>query len=272
MPELPEVECLAQALYKSMVGQKVIAIDFYRDNLREALAKEDIIKVCTSGEITKIFRRSKYVLFQFQNSTEYLALHLGMSGQFVEASSSSPEKPHTHVVFHLGNQYYHYIDPRRFGRLFVTPDYSSHPFFKNLGVEPLETRRLDLHLANLASQRRQPVKSFLMDHEVVVGVGNIYAAEALFQASISPLKPVNTLSKGEWVQLASSVKDVLRNAIKARGTTFRDYRGADGAAGGNQVNLLVYGREGQTCYECGSTVLNTQISGRSTFYCGGCQH
>jgi formamidopyrimidine-DNA glycosylase len=204
-----------------------------------------------------------------------LGVHLGMSGRFVAAEKAEPLAPHTHALFDIEKSLqFRFIDPRRFGRLFSLEknEILSHPFLIKLGVEPLEEKTdLGRHLFDASRSRSQAIKVFLMDSEVVVGVGNIYASESLWRAKINPQMPAKTLGLSHYRKLAAQIRSVLNDAIDAGGTTLRDYRDKDGKPGYFQTNLAVYGKESMPCPRCQTTVSRITQAARSTFFCPLCQ-
>lgn len=282
MPELPEVETVMRGLSPHMVGMKLSRVEQRRENLRFAFPEKFVSRL--SGKtITGMQRRAKYILVTL-SSGEILILHLGMSGRFtVNAGADAPVKPaHDHVVFHLSNgDVVTYNDPRRFGFMDLVPcgELERHKFFKDLGPEPLGNGFDEVMLAKRAFGRKVPLKSFLLDQRVVAGLGNIYVLEALYRARLHPLKPASVLAGKNGVplkvtgELVGAVRDVLRVAIEAGGSTLKDYAKADGSLGYFQHSFQVYGREGEPCLRegCAGVVERIVQAGRSSFFCGRCQ-
>jgi len=184
----------------------------------------------------------------------------------------APQK-HDHVDLCFANQtYLRFTDPRRFGALLWTTDLPDrHPLLVHLGPEPLGTAFSGKYLWQQAKKRKVPIKSFIMDSKIVVGVGNIYAAEALFQAKLHPQTPVGQISLAQYQLLATAIKNVLSAAIKKGGTTLRDFMNSDGKPGYFSIELQVYGRGGQACMRCGETLQSFRMGQRATVYCAGCQ-
>jgi len=275
MPELPEVECLTRSVASAISGLKCIDIVFYRDQIRDPIPKEKLRRVLVGQKIANVFRRSKYMLIE--TSTGIGVVHLGMTGNLLRFDSRDPKIKHTHVVFtfNKGRSSFslHYVDPRRFGRIsaLFPGEIDQHEWFCDLGPEPLETTRLSRHLFNVSRRKISPVKTFLMDPRVVVGVGNIYACEALYLAGINPMRKAADLNEHEYSLIAAAVKKTLKKAIAAGGTTFRDFKNSDGSAGYFAVDLNVYDRSKKPCLKCGNPVEMERISGRSTFFCAFCQ-
>ena len=215
-------------------------------------------------------RRGKYLLVDLGDG--HLILHLGMSGSLRVLPPETPAEKHDHFDLVLGDRLLRLRDPRRFGAVLWTKDaVHAHPLLANLGIEPL-SRALDparLHV--LTRAHRAPIKLFLMDGRRIVGVGNIYASESLLRAGIDPRTPANALSLARCARLAKAIKVTLRAAIRAGGSSLRDYVGADGHRGESQSRHLVYDREGKPCRRCGASIKRLVQGQRSTFYCPRCQ-
>ena len=273
MPELPEVESLVRGVRQELVGKRFVDVSFLRPDVREVIPAARLKDILVGETVTDVTRRGKYMLIHTNKGA--LGVHLGMSGRFVGASKSALLVAHTHARFEVNDGLeYRFIDPRRFGRLFsLEPgEVVSHPFLAKLGVEPLDPG-VDLRgvLLEASRNRRQPVKVFLMNSEVVVGVGNIYASEVLWRAKINPHTVVSKIPVRKFIEISRQIIDVLSEAIKAGGTTFRDYRDKDGNPGYFQENLAVYGRQAKPCGRCGSKIVKTTQAARSTYHCPVCQ-
>ena len=274
MPELPEVETLTRGVREELLSKRFTNVEFLRPDIREIIPVQRLKEILVDQTISDVTRRGKYMLIH--TSAGVMGVHLGMSGRFVSADVNDPLAPHTHAIFHAGHhKQFRFIDPRRFGRLFSieTGGVESHPFLVKLGVEPLIGSPLSLgrHLFAQSRRRSQAVKVFLMDSEIVVGVGNIYASETLWRAKISPHQSAKDLTLAQFNKIARQIIDVLSDAIKAGGTTFRDYRDSDGNKGYFQTNLAVYGRDQKPCGRCGTSIVKTTQAGRSTYHCTICQ-
>lgn len=233
-------------------------------------------EVLVGEKVEDVFRRSKYLLVK--SRLGYGVFHLGMTGAIIEHEVAEPQEAHTHAVFKfvsaLGKEkYLHFVDPRRFGRIAcVAGDtYEGHALFAELGPEPLTTKDLGKHLFDTSRGRTAPVKAFVMDARVVVGVGNIYASESLFRAGIHPKRKAGQISRERYDLLAMQIQETLRDAIKAGGTTFSTYRNSDGNPGLFVVKLRVYDRKNEPCEKCGKKVRQITQAGRSTFFCAFCQ-
>jgi formamidopyrimidine-DNA glycosylase len=273
MPELPEVEVLRRSLEPHLVGDRIEHVEVRNPALREPVRTADLARRAGGREVRSLGRRSKYLLIDLAGG-ETVVVHLGMSGRLTIASGDAPLEPHEHVAFHLkSGRRLRLRDPRRFGLVFGLPTagLAEDPHFAHLGVEPLEPGFSGDVLARAALGRRGPVKSFLMDARVVVGLGNIYASETLYRAGVHPTRSVSRLSSSRWELVATSAMEVLRQAIAQGGTTLNDFADGEGNSGYFQVSLSAYGRDGEPCPACGRPIRRIVQSGRSTYYCPGCQ-
>ncbi len=269
MPELPEVETIARGIKKHILNQYVKNVVIRAPRLRWPISKE-IPAFMKNMEIKAVERRGKYLLFHTKNGT--LILHLGMSGNLKILSKDTPLKKHDHIdiVFKNG-MILRFNDPRRFGACVFSIDYMNHPLIKKLGVEPLTKAFSKKYLWEHSRHRNVPIKSFIMNHEIVVGVGNIYATEALFAAKIHPKRIAKTLTEKECECLTLHIKKVLKNAIRAGGTTLKDFVNSDGNPGYFTLKLKAYGRGGLPCMSCFEPLEEIRITGRSTVFCKHCQ-
>ncbi len=271
MPELPEVETIKRGIaphIEKHVVQKVII----REKRLRWLIPDNLATLMKKKCLEKVHRRGKYLLFQF--SQGYLLIHLGMSGSLRLLPTSSPSQKHDHVdIIFNEDVCLRYRDPRRFGCILWTDlPVIEHPLLKNLGPEPLERKFNGQYLYNLTRVKRVAIKSCIMNSHHVVGVGNIYANEALFLAKLSPFLPVNQLTLLQCKQLVKQIKHVLNLAVKKGGTTLRDFVNEQGQPGYFQQVLQVYGRQGQPCENCRNKIIKTQQQGqRATYYCPCCQ-
>lgn len=271
MPELPEVETTRAGLAPHVVGQAIRSVVVRQPRLRWPVTPslaEDL-----PGEvITAVRRRAKYLLFDSPAGT--VCIHLGMSGRLRVVPADSALETHDHVDLVLDNDWVvRFNDARRFGSVFWLPGTSADNFslLTVLGPEPFDGCFDGDSLYQAARGRRVAVKALIMDHRVVVGVGNIYASEALHSAGIHPRRPARRISRSRYAKLATAIRETLAAAIRAGGTTLRDYIGVDGGNGYFQQDLAVYGRAGLSCRRgCGPIRVET-ISQRSTYFCPGCQ-
>jgi formamidopyrimidine-DNA glycosylase len=273
MPELPEVEVLAGSLRPHLVGRRIEDVAVSCSALREPVRAEQLRRRCCGRRIEAVRRRAKYLLLDLEHDST-LVVHLGMSGRLTLTVPSRAVEEHEHLSFGIsGRRRLRYRDPRRFGLVLVRPTSSLErdPHFSGLGIEPLSEDLDGRWLAAAAYRRRAPVKSFLMDARIVVGIGNIYACEALHRARIHPRRSVARISLARWETLADSIRSVLAEAIAQGGTTLNDFADGSGNQGYFQVALSVYGLEGEACRRCGGEIRRIVQAGRSTFYCWGCQ-
>lgn len=270
MPELPEVETTRRGIAPHVQGRLITELIVRNPRLRWPIPSN--LAQCVQGQrVQSVTRRAKYLLLNFDSGT--LIIHLGMSGSLRLVSASEPVGKHDHVELHLEpNIRLRYTDPRRFGCWLWAESTHSHPLLAHLGPEPLEAEFTAEYLYQKSRKRRQAVKPFIMDNAVVVGVGNIYATEALFLTSIDPRRPAQQLSEQECRDLVCNIRLVLSQAIEQGGTTLRDFIGGDGRPGYFQQQLHVYGRSGQSCPRCQATLTQVQLGQRTSVYCPECQH
>jgi formamidopyrimidine-DNA glycosylase len=270
MPELPEVETSRRGIAPHVVGRRVAAVHVYDGRLRWPVP-ETLHGVLAGRTIHRVERRSKYLLFDTGGAT--LLVHLGMTGSLRLLRGAAERRKHDHVdiVFDDGSRL-RYHDPRRFGTmLLVDGDPFAHPLLSSLGPEPLTPAFSADDLFRRTRGRRAAIKVALMDSRIVVGVGNIYANEALFRAGIRPGTAAGRLSKARLARLVDAVREVLGEAIAKGGSTLRDYVDSQGAAGSFQLVHRVYGREGLACRVCGTRIRGGRLGQRSTYYCPRCQ-
>lgn len=273
MPELPEIEVLRRSLLPHLPGDRIERVEVRNPALREPVDAARLRRSAAGRQVVALRRRSKYLLIDLEGGRT-VVVHLGMSGRLTLAPAAVPAEPHEHVVFHLrSGRRLRFCDPRRFGVVLAlsTAELPADPHFAHLGVEPLEPGYGGAVLAAAARGRRGPVKPFLMDATVVVGVGNIYATETLFKAGVHPVRSVARISAARWERLAQASVEVLSQAIAQGGTTLSDFADGEGQSGYFQVSLAAYGREGEPCRACGSPIRRIVQAGRSTFYCPRCQ-
>lgn len=274
MPELPEVETTRRGIAPHLIGRRVAAVTLRRADLRWPIAAE-ITTLLPGQYIDAIERRAKYLLLHTHAGSALL--HLGMSGMLRVLPPDIAPGAHDHVDIVLEPlqgepaRILRFTDPRRFGCLLWQASGTTHELLADLGPEPL-TEAFDGDLLwKRARGRKAAVKLFLMDNTIVVGVGNIYASEALFAAGIDPRRPSGSVSRARYQRLAAEVKRILAWAIERGGTTLRDFLNPDGAPGYFFRELFVYGREGEPCKVCGTLIRQQVIGQRSTFWCPHCQ-
>lgn len=268
MPELPEVETTCRGIAPHLVGRHVVAVLIRESRLRWPISA-DVEHHLTGARFLGVRRRAKYILIDTDRGT--LMVHLGMSGSLRIMPAEAPALFHDHVDIVLDDRRcLRYHDPRRFGSLHWLQE-ASHPLLDSLGPEPLGSSFSGAYLYERSRRRRMPVKQFIMDGKVVVGVGNIYANEALFLGGIHPGRASGRVSAVRYEILAGAIKDVLTSAIKQGGTTLRDFVGGDGEPGYFAQQLRVYGRQGKPCRVCQSELREIRQGGRSTVFCRVCQ-
>lgn len=270
MPELPEVETTCRGIRPHLVGRSITALALHNRRLRwpvPASLRQELV----GQTVRSVTRRAKYLLLEVGHGT--LIIHLGMSGSLRLADPATPRLKHDHIEMHLsGGLCLRYCDPRRFGAWLWTRDaVAQHPRLCDLGPEPLGRQFTGKALYAACQHSQQPIKLRIMDSHTVVGVGNIYANEALYMAGISPLRPADSLSLAECTALCAAIKAILRRAIRQGGTTLRDFVGGDGQPGYFAQTLAVYGRQGEHCRQCGTPLADTRLGQRATVYCPACQ-
>lgn len=270
MPELPEVETICRGLSSSILKQKIVEVYISNFKLRLPIPK-NLPQVLKGQTVQKISRRGKYILLHTKTGT--LIIHLGMSGNLQIKSKNHLTTKHEHLNIIFANDLllcYH--DPRRFGAiLWTTKAPLKHQLLKNLGPEPLAKNFTANYLFNRAKSKKCHIKQFIMDNNVVTGIGNIYANEVLFAAKISPLQKANTISFTYYQKLVKESKKILALAIKHGGTTIKDHTDSSGKKGSFQNKLKVYGRSDQPCLNCQHNLTLIKIGGRSTVFCPHCQ-
>lgn len=270
MPELPEVETTRRGIAPHITQRKITAMTLRDGRLRWPV-DENLVETLPGCFIEQITRRGKYLLLHL-NDKRTLLWHLGMSGSLRILSKATPPQKHDHIDLHFGATTLRFHDPRRFGALLVTDENPEHHALLNhLGPEPLSDDFNATYLFSRSRKRSIAVKKWIMDSKLVVGVGNIYANEALFAARIHPLKACGKLTRKQCELLVEKIKTVLDNAIAQGGTTLKDFVGSDGKPGYFAQQLLVYGRGGEACTACGKPLLEKALAARTTVYCNHCQ-
>jgi formamidopyrimidine-DNA glycosylase len=270
VPELPEVETTRRGIEPHVVGRRIHRLVLHERRLRWPVDARMVDSVAGTA-IRRAGRRAKYLLIETEAGT--LILHLGMSGSLRVLPVATPRVAHDHVDIELDSgQTLRFNDPRRFGSLFFTPDDPAlHPLLRKLAPEPLEPSFNGEYLWKITRRRSVAIKQLIMNSQLVVGVGNIYASEALFRARIRPRRQARRLTQPECAKLARAIKATLAMAVKVGGTTLRDYVGADGNPGYFRQRLYVYERAGKPCRVCGRPVRQFTQGQRSTYWCAYCQ-
>ncbi len=272
MPELPEVENVRLSLEsQGSVGQMFERVELLRKNLRTPLRSELVLKL-PGQSFRAITRRAKFLLFETE---DYILLnHLGMTGSWRTVDGDFTPQKHDHVVLHFESGLkFVYNDPRRFGILELVNkhDVTANRWLKHLGVEPLSAEFTRELLFSGTRKRKAPIKGFLMNQKNVVGVGNIYASEALYMARVAPTRQAGRVKKIEAEKLVACIREVLQSAIKAGGSTISDYRNSKGQAGNFQTSFCVYDRKAKPCPSCATPIRSRVIAGRNSFWCPKCQ-
>jgi len=272
MPELPEVETTRRGIAPHLINHTVRAMELRERRMRWPI-EDDVLELC-GQTITAVRRRAKYLLIDSDVGT--LILHLGMSGNIRICAHDEPLKKHDHFTLHLDNDLEMRLhDPRRFGAVLWHPatdgDIMSHPRLLHLGPEPLEKAFSLSDFIQSCHGRKTTIKQHIMNNKVVVGVGNIYACEALFRSGIRPTRAAGNISATRLENLRTNIRQVLTDAIDQGGTTLRDFLNQDGKPGYFKQKLDVYDREGKPCHQCGRPIKRITLSGRSTFHCPHCQ-
>lgn len=272
MPELPEVEVICQGLKSHVEGRLIEKISCGPKELRLTIPRAALQGKICGTRISSLKRRAKYLLFEMDNGCRLL-IHLGMTGRLGIFSAKAPRALHDHLIFSLDDgMEMRYNDTRRFGFIAVENGAGdTADLLAKLGPEPFWPEFNAEYLKKRAGKRLQPVKNFLMDSQVVVGIGNIYANETLFAAGILPTTPIGSLSQKQWQIIVDKGREILAQAIKSGGTTISDYLNASGKPGYFQLELTVYGRAGEMCKKCQATIEKLTIAGRATFFCPHCQ-
>lgn len=272
MPELPEVENVTRSLLQiGLAGQEFRDVKLRAKALRTPLKKR-LVQSLPGEKLLGIQRRAKFILFE----TDHFALvnHLGMTGSWRVRQKGEELGKHDHVVFAFRSGLeIVYNDPRRFGLLEMVSREKTfkHPWLKSLGVEPLDDAFDDEFLFKASRRVKAPIKNFIMDQRRLVGVGNIYASEALFLSGIKPSRPAGRMKQDEALRLTAAIRDILKRAIESGGSTIRDYRNSHGESGSFQKLFQVYDRAGEPCVRCQTPIRSKFLAGRNTYWCAKCQ-
>jgi formamidopyrimidine-DNA glycosylase len=271
MPELPEVETIRRGLTPHLIGRRIERVDLRDPRLRWRVAPE-LPRWLAGRRFVHTDRRGKYLLLGLDDGNRLL-VHLGMSGRFFLLAPGTPAGKHDHLDFVLdGAHLLRFHDPRRFGAVIYWPATEpGHVLLDSMGPEPFSEEFSGDYLFSRSRGRSAAVKNFIMDGRIVVGAGNIYAAESLFRAGIRPGRAAGRVTRAQYAALAGYVREVLAEAIEQGGTTLRDFAGAHGEAGYFQQDLYVYGRENEPCRRCKTPIRRVVIGQRSSFFCPRCQ-
>ena len=266
MPELPEVETTKTSLLP-LIDQKVISVQVRESRLRWPIPKN--IEKLKGQKLLKLTRRSKYILAEFEHDT--MLWHLGMSGSFRLCDANTELRKHDHLIIQFEDAELRYHDPRRFGCILWLDPNSQSKLIDTLGPEPLSDAFNAEYLAEKFKKKNVGAKVAIMDNHIVVGVGNIYATESLFNLGIHPAQPASSLTRLQIEKLVIEVKRILKQAIDLGGSTLRDYTNAMGENGYFQQTLLAYGRAGEMCINCETTLENLKLGQRASVFCPQCQ-
>jgi formamidopyrimidine-DNA glycosylase len=274
MPELPEVETIARDLQRRVVGSRISAVEVSKPDVLRVVSARALAKRTTGATITRAWRRAKLVVLDL-STTDRLVVSLRFTGNLLvdDGSLSDEDRRYSTVRWRLADgRTLHYREVRRLGTVSLMTPAQFDRYAGGLGVEPLDAAFTGDHLFALLRSSEQAVKKRIMDQRAVVGIGNIYANEALWVAGIDPSRAARTVARDESDKLHQAIIDVLRAALEARGTSFRDYRDSSGARGGFVSRLAAYGRENEPCLRCGRKLIGTHaIDGRATVLCAHCQ-
>ncbi|MGH3023008.1 MAG: bifunctional DNA-formamidopyrimidine glycosylase/DNA-(apurinic or apyrimidinic site) lyase [Gaiellaceae bacterium] len=274
MPELPEVETIRSRLAPGLTGRRIVRAEIRDPRLTRPEPPEAVADSLVGELIVDVRRRGKYLVVVFE-SGRHLLIHLRMTGSVLHpAEPGTADDPHVRAIVSLDNRSdVAYRDVRRFGTWELLEPGELDEYFaaRRLGPEPLARGFTSARLGRALAGRRAPVKGALLDQRAAAGIGNIYADEALWYASIHPLRPGGSLGEAEVAALRDGVRKALRLGIRRQGATLRDYRGADGERGRMQEEFRVYGRGGEPCPRCGTPIAKTRVAGRGTWYCPSCQ-
>ena len=266
MPELPEVETTKTSLLP-LLNEKVIQVTVHQSSLRWPIPND--IQKLIGQKLIKLSRRSKYILAEFEQDS--MLWHLGMSGSFRICETTEELRKHDHLIIQFEDMELRYHDPRRFGCILWLDDQSQTKLIDTLGPEPLSDVFNADYLADKLKSKSTAIKVAIMDNHVVVGVGNIYATESLFNLGIHPAQPASSLSKVQIEKLVIEIKRILKQAIDLGGSTLRDFSNAMGGNGYFQQTLLAYGRVGEMCVNCETTLENIKLGQRASAFCPQCQ-
>lgn len=272
MPELPEVETVKESLKLRLVGKKIVKAKILYDNIIAYPSKEDFVLKIANQTINDIKRRGKFLMFVLDDF--YLLSHLRMEGKYFFKDKSIPYEKHEHVIFELDDDTeLRYRDTRKFGKMYLInkEDIDKVGPLKDLGLEPCDDNLTSDYLMEKYKKRGTPIKSVLLEQDIIVGIGNIYADEILFLCGINPLRKASLISSNECDLIIKYTREVLEKAIKMGGTTIRTYSSVDGVHGLFQNELLIHGKDNGKCPKCGNDISKIRVGGRGTYFCEKCQ-
>lgn len=267
MPELPEVESIRKSL-EPIVGASIFGAQISEKPLRYGISRTQA-KQLIGERVAFVGRRGRFLLVGLERHG--LVFHFGMSGWLRREPKWKP-RPHDHFMINLGEYWLAYNDPRRFGGVFLcAPDFSDAAPLSRLGAEPLDPSLTGDQFRDILRASSAPIKIALMDNALITGIGNIYASEILFASKIDPRKKAESLSSAQFAVIFEKTQSLLAEAVRLGGSTLKDFKHLDGSEGGAQLVHAVYGKAGQACRDCGSSIAAIRQGGRSTFFCPGCQ-
>lgn len=276
MPELPEVEVIRLGLLPYVLNREIVSVSCSGKRLRNEIPYQLLKERLVDSTFIKLSRRAKYLLFHTDRD-DILIIHLGMTGQLGFFEPNEPLKKHDHMTIGFrSDKELRFNDTRRFGSILIYSETSmenlENSLFSHCGPEPFSPEFDGKYLHARARNKQQPVKNFIMDNRIVVGVGNIYANESLFAAGIHPLTRVNKITLADFTKLATKIQEILLWAIDCGGSTISDFLSASGNSGYFQANFKVYGKNGEPCVQCGTHLEKVVIGGRASFFCSKCQN
>ncbi len=272
MPELPEVETVKETLKLKLIGKKIKDVKIYYDGIIAYPEIKEFSKQIKNLPIKDINRRGKWLMFDLDKY--YLLSHLRMEGKYFFKTKGDKLDNHEHVVFSLdSNEELRYRDTRKFGKMYLIKkeDINNVGPIKDLGLEPWDTNLTKEYLKDKYKTKKLPIKTVLLDQSIIVGIGNIYADEILFLSKLNPLIKCCDLNDDDLENIIKYTKEVLEKAIKLGGTTIRTYTSVDGVHGRFQNELLVHGKDNDSCPACGQAIKKIRVGGRGTYYCSNCQ-
>lgn len=272
MPELPEVETVKESLKLRLNKKKITKVRIFWDNIIAYPEKDKFIKEITKQTINDVKRRGKFIIFDLDDF--YLLSHLRMEGKYFFKTSNDEISKHEHVIFDLDDgSELRYMDTRKFGKMYLIKKDEIDKIgpLRELGLEPWDNKLNSEYLLEKYKNKKLPIKSVLLDQSIIVGIGNIYADEILFLCKINPLRKCNTITEIEADNIIKYTRKVLEKAIKMGGTTIRTYSSVDGVHGLFQQELLVHGKDNDTCPKCHNKIQKIKVGGRGTYYCEKCQ-
>jgi len=271
MPELPEVETIKRELEKKIVGERIKEVIINLPKPIKRPAPAELKKRLTNKKIKGVKRRGKYIILEIEGEN-FLFIHLKLTGQLIVEKENGPIEKHAHIIFRFASgKDLRFIDLRRFGTMNLVDRMEKFSTYNELGFDPLDSSFNLEKFKEILDKRPTKIKQLLMNQSLIAGIGNIYAAEALFRAGISPLRPAKRLKDSEIKKLLEALKGILKEAIRYKGSSVDNYVTTDGEEGDYEDKLLIYGRDKKNCPKCGSRLESIKLGGRGTNYCPKCQ-